>query len=220
METLSFKGKTYVVDENGFLLDFEQWDEDFVKGLAQKYGIIDNLSEKHWGVIYFIRDSFRLTGICPLVYQPCKANRISLRELKKLFPTGYLRGACLLAGINYTDRLIDYYGEPYPLITKKERSVGDEKVYRVNVLGFLIDPSEWDKNFAINRASDLKIPGGLTDKHWKIIHFLRDSFQKTHTVPTLYECCENNEIELDELERLFPDGYHRGAVRIAGLRVL
>ena len=28
-----------------------------------------------------------------------------------------------------------------------------------------------------------------------------------------------NLIDLDELQKLFPDGYHRGAVKIAGLRV-
>ena len=33
------------------------------------------------------------------------------------------------------------------------------------------------------------------------------------------ETCEANDIDIDELEQLFPDGYHRGAVKIAGLRL-
>jgi tRNA 2-thiouridine synthesizing protein E len=64
----------------------------------------------------------------------------------------------------------------------------------------------------------MKMREGLTDKHWRIIRFLREHFRKNSVVPTLFETCEMNQIELDELETLFPDGYHRGAVKIAGLR--
>ena len=58
----------------------------------------------------------------------------------------------------------------------------------------------------------------LTDKHWQVINFLRQSFEKNKAVPTIYETCEACGIDLEELEELFPDGYHRGAVKIAGLR--
>jgi tRNA 2-thiouridine synthesizing protein E len=33
------------------------------------------------------------------------------------------------------------------------------------------------------------------------------------------ETCEATDLDIAELERLFPDGYHRGAVKIAGLRL-
>jgi sulfur relay (sulfurtransferase) DsrC/TusE family protein len=59
----------------------------------------------------------------------------------------------------------------------------------------------------------------LGDKHWQIIKYLRERYEKDKEVPTVYETCEENNIELEELEQLFPDGYHRGAVKIAGLRV-
>lgn len=223
MEKISFKGKNYDTDTQDFLLDHEQWDEDFAAGMAEKVDIPGSLSEQHWDVIGFIKDSFKRTGECPLVYETCRSNGLSLKDLKKLFPTGYLRGACKLAGITYRDRFVNYYGEP-GLISrtkadyKETRPELKEKVYRVDVLGFLVDPSEWDENFASNRAHDMKIQGALSDKHWEIIHFLRDRFEKNGVVPTVFECCEVNHIELEELERLFPDGYHRGAVKIAGLR--
>jgi tRNA 2-thiouridine synthesizing protein E len=95
-----------------------------------------------------------------------------------------------------------------------------EKTYTVDVRGFLVDPDEWDGCYAVCKAFDLKIPGGkLTREHWRIIRFLRESFRKNKYVPPVYETCEKNGIGLEELERLFPDGYHRGAVKIAGLRV-
>ncbi len=58
----------------------------------------------------------------------------------------------------------------------------------------------------------------LRVSHWKIMRFLRTQYKKTSQVPTIYETCEANEVELEEMESLFPDGYHRGAVKIAGLK--
>jgi len=79
---------------------------------------------------------------------------------------------------------------------------------------------EWDEYYATFRAYDMKIPEGkLTEEHWKIIRFLRESWEKNNTVPNVYETCEATGIQLEELEHLFPDGYHRGAVKIAGLKV-
>jgi tRNA 2-thiouridine synthesizing protein E len=67
---------------------------------------------------------------------------------------------------------------------------------------------------------DMKIHGGkLTDKHWQIIRFLREYYEKNEEIPTVYETCEANQINIEELDQLFPDGYHRGAVKIAGLRM-
>jgi tRNA 2-thiouridine synthesizing protein E len=62
--------------------------------------------------------------------------------------------------------------------------------------------------------------GGLSEDHWRIISYLRERFEMTGSVPSVHETCEANQVGLDELERLFPEGYHRCAVRIAGLRVL
>jgi len=94
-----------------------------------------------------------------------------------------------------------------------------EKVYRVDVFGFLIDSSEWDKDFAANRAYEMGLSEGLTEKHWEIIHFLRNKYQESNIIPTVYECCESNQIDLEKLGALFPAGYHCGALKIAGLRL-
>jgi tRNA 2-thiouridine synthesizing protein E len=56
-------------------------------------------------------------------------------------------------------------------------------------------------------------------KHWQIIRFLRSTYYKTGKIPTVTETCEATDLDIDELEQLFPDGYHRGAVKIAGLRL-
>ena len=217
MNIFTFGDKKYQVDTEGFLSDFNEWDENFARGMAPKVGIISGLSEDHWKIIHFIRDSFKRTGKCPLVYETCRTNRLHVQELKKLFPAGYLRGACKLAGVTYKEGYLDqsWVEEFAERITSGDQ---EEKTYEINVRGFLINPSQWDKKFAVFRAHEMKMPK-LKDKHWQVINFLRESFEKTNLVPTLYETCEAAGIDLDELEKLFPHGYHRGAVKIAGLRV-
>jgi len=217
MSAVVFDDKTYHVDSDGFLINSNEWDEDFALGMASSVGLTAGLTRQHWRVIHFIRRTFAELGKCPLVYQTCKMNSLRLKELKELFPAGYLRGACKLAGISYKEGYLGYALSP----------VGDglssadheEKIYQVDVRGFLVDPVDWDEAYAIHKAFEMKMPGNLSNRHWEIIHFLRRRYRETREVPTIYETCEANHIGLDALEELFPDGYHRGAVKIAGLRV-
>jgi tRNA 2-thiouridine synthesizing protein E len=218
MNTFTFGNKSYQVGPEEFLSDFKEWDENFARGMAPKVGIISGLSEDHWKIINFIRDTFRQTGKCPLVYETCRTNRLHLQELKKLFPAGYLRGACKLAGITYREGSLEqsWVEEFAERVTS---GVQEKKTYLVNIRGFLMNPAEWDRRFALYKAHEMKM-AKLTQKHWQIINFLRERFEKNNMVPTIYETCEANGIDLEELEKLFPDGYHRGAVKIAGLRVI
>ncbi len=216
MSTLAFAKKTYAVDTDEYLSDFNAWDENFARVMAPKAGIISGLSEDQWRIIYFIRDHYKKTGKCPLVYETARMNRLHLQELKNLFPAGYLRGVCKLAGITYKEAYLDQsWAEGFA----EQVAEGEEgKTYEINVRGFLVNPFQWDKRYALHRAWEMKMPK-LTEKHWQIIEFLRQRFAKDNIVPTVYETCEMNLIDLDELQKLFPDGYHRGAVKIAGLRV-
>jgi TusE/DsrC/DsvC family sulfur relay protein len=208
---MTFGSRCYVVDASGFLVDPEHWDEGFAEGMASDTGGSKRLTEGHWRVIRFIRNHYEETGKSPLVYQTCRAAGIGLRELRELFPDGYLRGACKLAGITYREGFV---GPGFP-----EPKADEDKAYRVDLRGFLMDPSEWDESFAAHRAHDMKLPGGLTDRHWQVLRYLRERFQATGVVPTVYDACQDNDFDLEELETLFPDGYHRGAVWLAGLRV-
>jgi TusE/DsrC/DsvC family sulfur relay protein len=224
MESFSYVSNTYDIDAQGFLVDYDQWDENFAEGMASRCGIAGGLTDKHWCVIQSIRDAFQNSGECPLFYKICKSNGLSVKDFKELFPTGYMRGACRLAGITHRDRIVNYYGEGESQTTQtaKERASRidmNNKVYRVDVFGFLVDPDEWDEDFAVAKALEMKMPGGLTKRRREVIRHLRDSFEKNKVVPTVIECCEANNLEIEELAALFPDGYQRGAVKIAGLRV-
>ena len=100
MQTLETKSKRYFLDDNGFLLDPRQWDEDFAEEMAAQLGLPASLTPSHWEVLKFIHGTYLETGCCPIVHKTCKAHNLHLKELHRLFPLGYQRGACKLAGIS------------------------------------------------------------------------------------------------------------------------
>lgn len=218
MRMIKRKGKEFEVDADGFLLSPRKWDPDFVEGLAVELDIHGGLTKEHWDVIHFIRGEVAKTGKCPTLFETSRANNLKRSELKRLFPAGYMRGACRLAGVSYKEA---YLGADYMEHSAKDlHAVAQRQEYRVDVRGFLVDPDEWDEHYAAHRAHEMKIPGGKLGKmHWQIIRFLRSTYYKTGKIPTVTETCEAQNIDIDELEQLFPDGYHRGAVKIAGLRL-
>lgn len=219
MGKFTYKDKTYGLDDSGFLDDFNDWDKNFAEGIAIDLEIPLGLTKEHWDVINSIRDTFKKSGKCPLVYETCRMNNLSRKELKKLFPTGYLRGACKIAGITYREGFLGQTN--IPATAEDINVITTKKSYTMDVRGFLVVPEDWDEFWAAHRAYDMKInKGKLTDRHWQVIKYLRGYYMDNKRIPTIHDTCEALKIELNELEELFPDGYHRGAIKISGLRVL
>ncbi|MFC1849335.1 TusE/DsrC/DsvC family sulfur relay protein [candidate division CSSED10-310 bacterium] len=213
-----YKEKVYRLDSEGFLFNFNDWDENFAIGMAFGSGMIQDLTPRHWQVIHFIRKTYQELGWCPLVFQTCKSQKLNIKEFEELFPTGYLRGACRLAGITYKEGFYEK-GMRKVKIPEGAAAFDENKVYEVDVRGFLVNFTQWDEHFAIYKVHELKMAIGLTEEHWEIIYYLRQYYGENGMVPTIYRMCEDNQLSLLELEHLFADGYHRGAVKIAGLRV-
>lgn len=205
----------YEVDSRGFLLRPDDWDEAYAEMIAPEVGIDGGLTAEHWRVIRFVRSAYERYEQVPLVVVTCVNNKLSLRDLKRLFPAGYHRGVCRLAGVSYWT---GYYAFWVEAEQPAEAPADSIAVYRVDAQGFLVDHAEWDENFAVNKARELKMQDGLSDEHWKIIRYLRESFARTGVLPTVIAACEDNQLRLEELAKLFPGGYHRGAVKVAGLR--
>lgn len=204
-------GKLYTLDKHGFLDPSEQWDEEFAQGMAKTLGIVGGLTPAHWEFIHYLRKKFVEEKTVPLVVHACAENKLRLSKLAHLFPTGYHRGACKIAGINYRFMAENSYWvtcESYVVIKSE---------YKVTPLGFLQDFDQWNLRFAQLVASEWELPEGLSEMHMKILHFLRDTYRKTKLVPTVFATCKANRIDLEELLKMFPGGYRRGACRMAGL---
>jgi len=196
MQTLETKNKMYTLDDDGFMVNPSQWDEDFAEALAPRLGIPNGLTPSHWDVVKFIRATYLETGSCPIVHKTCHAHKLGLKELERLFPSGYQRGACKLAGVSFMAEGVSTPFSPTSE-TQIRRIPLNKRVYRVNVQGFLTDPDEWDEDYAIFKASELQIPGPLSEKHWQVIRYLRSEFRNTGETPTVYAMCTAVGIDID-----------------------
>ena len=55
----------------------------------------------HWEVIQFLRTYYQAMNNIPTVYETCHAHDLELHDLIKMFPGGYRRGACRVAGLPF-----------------------------------------------------------------------------------------------------------------------
>lgn len=211
-KTVTFSsGKEYALDRFGYLEQPEEWSEDFADGMARLQGVYDGLTEEHWSLINYIRGKFLNENDLPLMVMACHDNNLRLSKMRELFPTGFLRGACRISGLNFEFLCKVNIWHTYESARRIEND------YPVTEQGFLIDFTKWDKRFAKLIGVEWELPEGLTGKHWEIVRFLRNYYAATNNIPTVYEVCQAHQLELDDLKELFPGGYRRGACRIAGL---
>lgn len=98
MATVEFKGKTFSVDEDGFIDDFNNWNTDWVQYVKESEGIKE-LTEEHWKIINILQDYYRKNGIAPMVRILSKVTGFKLKYIYELFPSGPGKGACKMAGL-------------------------------------------------------------------------------------------------------------------------
>jgi tRNA 2-thiouridine synthesizing protein E len=99
---MEIAGKSIDFDKEGFMKDPGLWDSGVAAGIAQDEGI-DEMSEKHWAVVNFIREYWKEHDLAPPVRLLCKEAGITVREVYKLFTSGPARGACRIAGLPKPD---------------------------------------------------------------------------------------------------------------------
>ncbi|MGB2756866.1 MAG: TusE/DsrC/DsvC family sulfur relay protein [Acidimicrobiia bacterium] len=98
MPTKTVAGITVDVNDEGFFETPGQWTEAMVPELAAEEGI-DEVTDKHWSVIRFMRTEFASKGTGPTVRMLGKTSGVSIKELYQLFPKGPAKIAARVAGI-------------------------------------------------------------------------------------------------------------------------
>ncbi|MBW1720449.1 MAG: TusE/DsrC/DsvC family sulfur relay protein [Deltaproteobacteria bacterium] len=98
MPTVEFEGHTFNVDEDGFIDDFNNWNEAWVRYVKQTEGI-EELTDEHWKVIKVLQDYYKKNGIAPMVRILSKVTGYKLKYIYELFPSGPGKGACKMAGL-------------------------------------------------------------------------------------------------------------------------
>lgn len=211
MGNLTFRGETYSLDDYGFLDPPDQWTETFAEGMARMVGIREGLTPRHWELIRYLRKKFLEEKTVPVVVLACADNAMRLSELRTLFPAGYHRGACKVAGINYQ------FMYDLNLWLTYETWAPLKPRYPLDSMGFLEDSELWDEDFVEQMMSQMDPPLLATDRQMQVIRYLRDYYAVNQLIPPVFEACSANDLSLEELKALFPAGYRRGACRLAGL---
>jgi TusE/DsrC/DsvC family sulfur relay protein len=103
MPTLEYAGRNLELNDDGFLVHPEEWDEDLACFLARTAEGLEALGPDHWAVLRFIRGHYLAHGSAPMVRLLCKATGLHLRRVYQLFPSGPARGACKVAGLPKPD---------------------------------------------------------------------------------------------------------------------
>ncbi|MBW2220655.1 MAG: TusE/DsrC/DsvC family sulfur relay protein [Deltaproteobacteria bacterium] len=98
MPEVEFGGKSFSVDEDGFIDNFESWCPEWVQHVKGEEGI-DELSEEHWKVVNVLQDYYKKNGIAPMVRVLSKVTGFKLKHIYELFPSGPGKGACKMAGL-------------------------------------------------------------------------------------------------------------------------
>jgi len=103
MPEIEVKKKKINVNDEGFLINPEEWDKDVAETLAKQEEGIENLTDEHWAVINYIRNYFLEKNLAPMVRKICQTTGFQLKYIYELFPSGPAKGACKVAGLPKPD---------------------------------------------------------------------------------------------------------------------
>ncbi len=102
---LVVNGRDIHRDGHGYLLDPADWDKHVAIAIAKEEGL--ELNDEHWAIIDFMRDYFNeheIPADARFVFaflsgHLSKTNKEGRRHFFELFPYGYVKQACKIAGM-------------------------------------------------------------------------------------------------------------------------
>ena len=98
MATIELLTKQLEIDEDGNLKNLADWDKEIAMELAKQEGI-EELTDRHWIVIDFMRSVYEEKGDAPSIRKLTKESGVDTKELYKLFPKGPAKKSAKIAGL-------------------------------------------------------------------------------------------------------------------------
>lgn len=97
MPVTTLNGKSVHVNEEGFLTEYDEWDESLAAVLASQIGI--ELTDAHWTVIRFLREDFKTQGETATTRRVQTVGGIPVKEQFALFPKKPGKKMSYIAGL-------------------------------------------------------------------------------------------------------------------------
>ncbi len=97
MPVTTIAGSEIHVDDEGFLTEYDEWNEDLATELAKAIGI--EMTPEHWKAINFLRSDFKEQGETATLRRVAVTGGIPTKELFTLFPKKPARKMAYVAGL-------------------------------------------------------------------------------------------------------------------------
>ncbi len=97
MSTTMLAGREIHVDGEGFLTEYDEWDESLALELATQIGI--EMTPEHWDVIRFLRSDFAETGQTATTRRVQAVGGVPVKQQFVLFPKKPGKKMSYIAGL-------------------------------------------------------------------------------------------------------------------------
>ena len=97
MPVTTIAGEEVHVDDEGFMTEYEEWNEDLGTALAGNIGI--EMTDEHWQVVNFLREDFAEQGETATLRRVSTVGGIPTKELFVLFPKKPAKKMSYVAGL-------------------------------------------------------------------------------------------------------------------------
>ncbi len=97
MPTNTLNGRSFEVDNEGFLTNREEWDEALAKDLAALIGI--EMDDAHLAPIRFMREDSAELGVTPTLRRMQKVGGFEIKTLFELYPGKPAKKMAWIAGL-------------------------------------------------------------------------------------------------------------------------
>ena len=97
MPVTTMNGREIHVDPEGFLTDYDEWDDDLAKVLAANIGV--DLTDEHWAILRFLREDFAEKGETATTRRVQTVGGFPAKEQFALFPKKPAKKMAYVAGL-------------------------------------------------------------------------------------------------------------------------
>ena len=98
MSTATIAGQSVSVNDEGFMTEYDEWNEDLGRELASMIGI-DEMTDDHWAAIRSLRSDFAEQGETATLRRVTKVGGIPTKQLFVLFPKKPAKKMAYVAGL-------------------------------------------------------------------------------------------------------------------------
>ena len=97
MPVATIAGAEVHVDDEGFMTEYDEWNEDVAKQLAANIGI--EMTEDHWKVVTFLREDYKAEGETPTLRRVTNVGGFPTKDLFTMFPKKPAKKMSYIAGV-------------------------------------------------------------------------------------------------------------------------